>query len=157
MLYFITALLLGIFIILILIYLKNNTTENNKEFTDFDELVRFIQRKFECKLQDQVPLYGFAESSYISTEEMSLGLSDKPVLHITVLLLLENKNIELITAICPQLDAEINKSDFLAILPFYSKQLDTWQYMLIATLLPIYQENGKGFKIKENFARQYKQ
>lgn len=152
MIYVIALLLLGIFVVLIGLVFKNKN-DIYQEFTDFDTLVNFIQKKYKCEIQDQVPLYGFIHRAYISNDEIKLGISDKPILCVEVMLLLENKKIQIIESICPRLNTELKEGDFIAVLPFYNLRHQIWSYVTLAKLYSIYLGNNQGFKIQENYAK----
>ena len=123
-----------------------------KVFDDALELVKFIRTVYECKLENNVPLYGFVVSVYQDDSLVEAWVSDKPHLSVRVPLITNGEKLE-IDAVCNNLNADINKGDFVAVLPLYNQRHNLWAYILIAKLEPTYLGRNKGFKIKENYLR----
>ena len=123
-----------------------------KVFDDALDLVKFIRTVYECKLENNVPLYGFVDSVYQDDSLVEAWMSDKPHLNVRVLLITNGEKLE-IDAVCNNLNANINKGDFVGVLPLYNQRHNIWDCILIAKLEPIYLGRNKGFKIQENYLR----
>lgn len=152
--YVIAILLLGILIVLVAMYTNrdriNEQEDDRREFNDFDQLVSFIRKKYECKQDHQVPLYGFVtedSSAYIN------GITDlNSAIDVSVVLILSQES-KIVNASCGDILSSFKKGDFVAVIPFYNTRHRFWYYVLIAKLKPVYLGNKKGFLIFENFVR----
>ncbi|MEO4145296.1 hypothetical protein [Acinetobacter pittii] len=151
MIYAIAILLLGILIVLIAIY-QNSSKENDhrKEFTDFDDLISFIKKKYKCEVEHEVPLYGFVKED-ASIQKQGYDPAN-PAIDVSVLLITSPKPT-IVDAPCGDLQADLKKGDFVAVMPFYNTRHRFWYYITIAKLKPIYLGNKKGFLIDENFIK----
>lgn len=124
--------------------------KNPREFEDFAELMGFIRKVFECKIQNQVVMFGFVDSVFIDDVLQKTGLSDDPCLDVDVVLITRDGH-EKVNTTCGNLYADLKKGDFVAVMPIHNSRHNLWYYTTIAKLKPTYLGVGKGFLIDEKY------
>lgn len=124
--------------------------EKPRVFDDALELVEFIRTVYECKLENKVILYGFVDTVFQDDTLYKSGLAEKQHLDVDVFIITNGEKLE-VSAICNNLNANLNKGDFVGVLPLYNQRHNLWTYVLVAKLDPVYLGKNRGFKVGENY------
>lgn len=147
---------LGVGFLIFLVWFFKIVTAAKKEirlkprtFKDAVELMGFIRSVFECKIKHRVVMYGFVESSNYDDSLVKSGVSTDPVLSVDVHLVTA-KGHELVNTTCGNINANLKKGDFIAVLPFYNDKQNFWYYVTIAKLHTIYL-GKQGFSVAEEY------
>ena len=130
--------------------IKRDVNGEFREFNDAPELMSFIRNVFKCDREHKVAMYGFVDSVSRDNILQENGLSDEPSLNIDVVLITRNGH-EKVDTTCGNITANINRGDFVAVLPLYNKRHDLWYYVTIAKLNTVYLGKERGFSVKEQY------
>lgn len=130
--------------------IKETTKGEYKEFGNIVELIEFIRTFYECKIEHKVIMYGFVDSVYSDDVLLTNGLHDEKTLHIGVFLITRKGN-EKVNSSCGNLQADLKKGDFVAVLPIYNDRHKSWYYVTIAKLNTVHLGMGRGFSVKEQY------
>lgn len=154
LLYILSAL--GIIFLIVLFWfwnivrkVKNELKNKPRDFKDPIELIKFIRNIFECKFQHNVVMYGFVKSVNRDDILVSHGLADEPCLDLTIGVITQ-KGYSEVDATCGNINANLNKGDFVAVLPIYNERHNLWYYITIAKLKAVYL-GEKGFLVDEQY------
>lgn len=130
--------------------IKETTNGEYKEFGNIIELIEFIRTIYECKIEHKVVMYGFVDSVFSDDVLLKNGLHDEQTLNVDVFLITRKGN-EKVNSSCGNLQADLKKGDFVAVLPIYNERHKFWYYTTIAKLNTVYLGVGRGFSVKEQY------
>lgn len=145
----VVLLIIAVWIFSTVIKVKGEMRSNPREFENTADLIGFIRNIFDCKIKNQVVMYGFVESSFYDDATARLGISDEPVLDVDVQLITKNGH-EKVNTTCGKVHANLKEGDFVAVLPFYNERHNFWYYVTVAKLDTVYL-GERGFLVDEEY------
>lgn len=128
---------------------KNEMLNEPRSFVDAVELMGFIRNVYECKIKHRVVMYGFVESVVYDESLVLVGASSDPCLSVDVILI-TNSGTKKVNTTCGQIQANLKRGDFVAVLPFHNERHNLWYYVAIAKLKTSYL-GSDGFSIEEQY------
>jgi hypothetical protein len=147
---------LGVLFLIITFWLGKIVTKAKKElrdkprtFKDGADLMGFIRNVYECKIKHRIVMYGFVESVVYDESLVLAGASSDPCLSVDVILI-TNNGTQKVNTTCGQIQANLKRGDFVAVLPFHNERHDLWYYVAIAKLKTTYL-GLDGFPIEEEY------
>lgn len=144
--------ILGVVFLILVFWLGSIANKVKKElknkprtFSDGAELMGFIRNVYECKIKHNVVMYGFIDSVVYDD---SLQFSDA---HLSIdVVLITNDGTTKVNTVCGEIQANLKRGDFVAVLPCHNERHDLWYYITTAKLKTIYL-GLDGFPIEEEY------
>ena len=130
--------------------IKRDTNGELREFKDAPELMAFIRNVFECERKHNAVMYGFVESVSQDNILQENGLSDEQSLNVDAVLI-TRKGHEKVNTTCGNMQADLKRGDFVAVVPIYNERHNLWYYITIAKLSTVYLGKERGFSVKEQY------